>query len=236
MRENKVKILIVAALMGSLCLSAHAKFTETALPSLNLDMRILTGGATYDPLIPSTQTFNGVPFTVTEDAQGNTAWSKAGAASATLDIPVNVFGVTKAYTIANTLFGASGATVGAVTFVGSGGNRFSVSLVEGTNIRDHFDGQFVNVIDGVTAMPAFNVGPGRARLDMQVFTLPAAFADETLTDILFTSAGGDLEGIPFLVAATVETPNVPVVPVPGAMLLGAVGAAVVGVLRRRSML
>jgi hypothetical protein len=217
-------------------LSAHAKFTETALPSLNLDMRILTGGATYDPLIPSTQTFNGVPFTVAEDAQGNTAWFRGGAASASLDIPVNVFGVTKAYTIANTIFGVSGATVGTVEFVGSGGNQFVVPLVEGKNIRDHFDGQFNNVIDGVTAVPAFDAGPGQARLDMQVFTLPSAFANETLTDIRFTSAGGDPAGIPFLVAATVATPGGgggAAVPVPGAMLLVAIGATVVGALRRR---
>jgi cysteine-rich repeat protein len=183
-------------------------FVMLSLPDLNLDIREYSDGGTYSALFPGTHTWNGVPFELVLDSYGFTAWHKPGSAPESLAIPVNVFGVTRVYTIINSAWGTIGAMVGSVEFFGSDGSYYSVPLVEGTNIRDHYDGDYVNTIDEITAVPAFNVGSGRARLDMQIYSLPDSFTGEVLTSIHFTSAGrGDETGVPFIVAATVEMPR-----------------------------
>jgi len=210
MSRNGWWILMVVGGVAGLCATANADFTMAALPDLNTDIRTYTDGSTYNPLFPGVHTWNGVPFTRAVDGQGHTAWTKAGGTTAqSLDIPVNVFGVATAYTIINTAYGSLGTTDGSVEFLGSGGSTYSVPLIQGTNIRDHFDGSYVNTIDGVTAVPAFNVGPGHARLDMQIYTLPGSFLDESLTTIRFTSGAPSASGIPFIVAATVATSGTP---------------------------
>jgi hypothetical protein len=236
MRTNTRGIVIIAALIASLGVSAQAGYTSLTLPDLNTDIRTWTDGSTYNPLFPGDHTWNGVPFTLAVDAQGHTAWWRSGNAPESLTIPVNVFGVTEAYTIINSAYGSLGTTDGLVEFFGSGGSHYSVPLVQGDNLRDHFDGGFNNTIDGIHALPAFNIGPGRARLDMQLYTLPDSFASETLTSIRFTSGAASASGTPFLAAATVETPSGPTVPVPGALLLGTIGAMAVDLLRRHRLI
>ncbi|HNS20209.1 MAG TPA: hypothetical protein PKH24_06900 [Sedimentisphaerales bacterium] len=236
--NNGKKTVVVAGLVLCLCVGAQAVQTQLLLPDLNMDMTLLTDGGTYTSLLPSTQTWNGVTFNLVEDAEtGYNAWITSGSAAESLDITVNVFGVTTAYTIINSKWGRLGTTDGMVEFFGSDGAYHAVALVQGTNLRDHYDGAFVNVIDGVTAVSAFYVGSGRARLDMQIYTLPAAFADETLTTIRFTSGADGASGVPFLVAATVDAAGAgTTVPVPGAVVLAALGASVVAGMRRRRML
>ncbi len=193
-----------------------------ALPTLNLDIRTSSDGATYNPLFPGTQTWNGVPFQLTVDAVGNTVFSDG-----VLDLPVGVFGVTQAYTIINSGFGSFGSNNGSIEFFGSS-SYYKVDLIQGVNIRDHFDNVFNNVIDNVNAVAAFNVGPHRARFDEQIYNLPLAFGSETLNTIRFTGLNLGVDGIPFIAAATVA-----VVPEPGTWALMLAGLAVIGRLRRR---
>jgi len=104
--------------------------------------------------------------------------------------------------------------------------------VEGINVRDHFAGGYNNFIDNINAMPAFDNGYGRARLDMQIYNLPAIFAHETLQDIVYLGYNlGDF-GAPFIAAATVATTPTPI---PGALcLLGSGIVGLIGVRRRFS--
>jgi len=71
MSGNRSRIVIVAGLMASLCGSAGASFTELTLPELNTDVRTFTDGSTYNPLFPGDHTWNGVPFTLAVDAEGD---------------------------------------------------------------------------------------------------------------------------------------------------------------------
>ena len=229
------KRIALIALAVAAPLAQAAPFTRLTLPSLNIDIRTFTDGATYNPLFPGTPTFNGVPFQFSVDASGNTAFQNdmlGNPTSGLLDIPVGVFGVTHAYTIINSSFGAFGANNGSVSFIGSV-DTFTVDLIQGTNIRDHFDGGFNNTIDGVNAVPAFNVGTGRARLDEQIFNLPAAFGSQTLDTIRFTSLDLGGGGRPFLVAATVDVGIAAAVPEPETYALMLAGLGVLGWMRRR---
>ncbi|WFP51975.1 hypothetical protein PL263_08055 [Methylomonas sp. EFPC3] len=220
-----MKLQIIAALLLTADMAAaNASYTTLTLPSLNADIRTWTDGSSYNGLFPGTQTFNGVPFQLAVDGDGNTAFHNSQ-----IDIPVNIFGVTQAFTLINTAFGADGANVGYVSFSGSLGDVYTVDLIEGQNVRDHYDGAFTNAINGVDAIPAFSAGSGRARLDQQIFNLPAAFANQTLLSIRFHSNQQGLAGEPFIAAATVAA-----VPLPSAVwLFGTVLAGGIGWAKRR---
>lgn len=220
-----MKLQIIAALLLTADMAAaNASYTTLTLPSLNADIRTWTDGSSYNSLFPGTQTFNGVPFQLAVDGDGNTAFHNSQ-----IDIPVNIFGVTQAFTLINTAFGADGANDGYVSFSGSLGDVYTVDLIEGQNVRDHYDGAFSNTINGVDAIPAFSAGSGRARLDQQIFNLPAAFANQTLLSIRFHSNQQGLAGEPFIAAATVAA-----VPLPSAIwLFGTVLAGGIGWAKRR---
>lgn len=203
------------------CLStapAAATYTTLTLPTLNTNIGGWTDGAAYETAFPGTHVWNGVPFNLAEDALGNKVFYSASPAS--LDIPIGIFGVSDAYTIINSAYGVAGYTVGAVEFFGSDGAYQKVDLVEGANVRDHYAGGYNNVIDGASAMLAWDPDGAGARLDMQIYHLSADFADETLSTIRFTSYGSGVHGLPFIGAATVAA-----IPEPEsyAMLLAGLG-------------
>lgn len=219
-------IIAALALASASAASQAASFTTLTLPTLNVDIRGWTDGGTYAPLFPGTSTYGGIPFALAVDAHSNTAFLADGTS---LDITVGVYGVTTAYSLINSAWGEYGTNVGSMEFFGSAGGHYKVDLVEGTNVRDHFDDGYNNVIDGWTAVPWFNVGPGRARLDAQIYKLPGVFATQTLTKITFTGFAKGAEGVPFIAGATVAA-----VPEPDTLALMGVGIGVLMVLRRRT--
>ena len=231
------KVMVVGGVVACLCISAQAAQTQLTLPELNYNITGFTHGYAYDPLFPGDQTWNGVTFTLVEEpAAGCNIWLASLSNSGSLDIPVNVFGTTKVYTLINSAYGTYGATNGKVEFYGSDGGYYEVFLVQGTNIRDHHNNGYNNTIDGSTAVEAFYDTAAGVRLDMQIYTLPSTFADETLETIrIYSPDSTSGTGIPFIAAATVETTST-TVPVPGAMALVVLGVGAVAGLRRRSAL
>lgn len=216
-------LLFIALLSGAVAAQADT-YTTLTLPTLNADLRTSLGGAAYVPLFNSVQNWTGVPFQLTASAAGNTSFIDG-----VLNIPVGVFGVTSAYTLINSAFGTFGANNGSVEFFGSSAAYYKVDLVQGQNIRDHLNNVFNNVIDGVSAVPAFV--SGSARLDQQNFSLPAAFASQTLTSMRFTGLNlGNPGGIGFITAATVAVASP--VPEPASALLLLSGGAVLLAWRR----
>lgn len=214
-------LLLIALLSGAFAARADI-YTPLALPALNADLRTSLGGAAYVPLFPSVQNWTGVPFALSASLAGNTSFIDG-----VINIPVGVFGVTSAYTLINSAFGTFGANNGSVEFFGTSA-YFKVDLIQGQNIRDHLNNVFNNLIDGVSAVPAFV--DGWARLDQQIFNLPAAFATQTLASIRFTGLNlGNPGGSAFITAATVASP----VPEPAsALLLISGGVALLAWLRR----
>lgn len=224
MRGRIIFLVVLWWLSTSAGAWASTVYNTLTLPALNMDISTLTDGGVYNSVFPGEHTWNGVPFNLTVDSSHRNAFMGS------LTIPVNVNGAVTAYTLINTTTGSYGSVVGKVEFYGSDDAYHSVDLTEGINVRDHYYGNYNNIIDGANAMLAYGASNSGAHLDMQIFNLPSDFADETLVKIVFTSYGGN-GGTPFIAGATVAS----AVPVPSAVWLfgsGLVGLA--GFRRKRS--
>jgi hypothetical protein len=215
--RKSIVINFLAIFLGSMMLAIPAGaglYTPLTLPVLDTNIAATSwaDGPTYNSVFPGLQTWNGVPFNL----ENRTNDCKVFYAGGSLNIPVNIYGVTKAYTIINSAWGLYGSVVGKIEFYGAGAEYYAVDLVEGINVRDHYAGDYNDVIDGINALPAFDNADWRARLDMQLYTLPSVFSHVTLENIVFTSYGlGRPQGNLFIAAATVEN----VVPIPGSLWL-----------------
>ncbi|MDD2800855.1 MAG: hypothetical protein PHE96_05295, partial [Methylococcales bacterium] len=181
---------------------------------LNEDITTWSNGGVYAGKFNGTQTLGGVPFELQTDADGdNVFWGTnldisnfSGSSSLTLTLPTNLYGATTVYTLINSAWGTDGRNVGSITFNAGNGDTYTEQLVEGVNVRDHYTGSFVNTLSSsaVTLNVIGSNTPNSAHLDMQAFALPASFAGETLTSIVFTSTGSSSTGLPFLAGVTVQ--------------------------------
>lgn len=184
---------------------------------LNEDITTWSNGSVYAGKFNGTQTLGGVPFELQTDADGdNVFWGTnlnlsnfSGSSSLTLTLATNLYGATTVYTLINSAWGTSGSNVGSITFKATNGDSYTVQLVEGVNVRDHYTGSFVNTVSSntVTKNVIGSDTANTAHLDMQAFTLPSSFSTETLSSIVFTSSGSSSTGLPFLAGVTVKALN-----------------------------
>ena len=91
MKLNKLfaRTSMIVALALVLVGPALADYTTVTLPTLNTDIRTWSGGSGYNSIFPSSQTWNGVPFSLALSG-GNNVFYPAAGTPAFLDIPVNV--------------------------------------------------------------------------------------------------------------------------------------------------
>ena len=138
--------------------------------------------------------------------------------------PVNQPDAVAVYTLINSGFGEFGANNGLVEVIGTGGAYASFDLIQGTNIRDHFQNVYNNVVGPDIESAVY----GSVRLDRQVLLLPPSFQGQTLTEIRITGTAGNPSGDPFVAAITVQVPE------PSAVVLLGFGAiSLFAVARRR---
>jgi hypothetical protein len=166
--------------------------------------------AAIDPAFPTGNvTLGGVPFVI--PAKGNNVvWNNYPAGPKTgiivKDFPVRVAGVTQVHTLINTAYGQAGPnSYLSLEFIGSGGADFKVPLIGNVNIRDFNDWVWTNYINNTSTVNVFNNPSHTHRIDMQNITLPAAFANQTLTDIKMIDAGAYLFQRAILYGITVDT-------------------------------
>jgi hypothetical protein len=202
-----LKQFVIAAAAAFFSPCAMADFVAVDLSAkINSDIRTYTGGASY-PLGGQTLPFGGVPFTL--GLLGG-APTSCGAVQlpgngqlVTHSFPVNIAGATRLYTLINSAWGSIGVTNGTVEVFGTNGAYASFALVQGFNIRDHYQGNYQNVINDPTVVST-GYASG-ARLDRQVLDLPAAFDGQVVTELRFQGTGANPTGAAFLAGATFET-------------------------------
>ena len=172
---------------------------------VNANIRSYTGGSGY-PIGGQTLAFGGVPFALAlhggvADTLGAVQLPNTGQLT-THSFAVKIQGATRLYTLINSAWGSFGANNGSVEIFGTNGAHASFSLVQGTNIRDHYQGNYQNIVNDPTVF-ATTYASG-ARLDRQVFELPASFAGQTVTEVRFQGVGANPTGAAFLAGATFE--------------------------------
>jgi hypothetical protein len=166
------------------------------------------------------QTYDGIPFLIPGNAEGtaNNVWNAdeaagGGSGTVSITIPINVAKVKTVYTLMNTYWGSTQPGLLSLTFTGSAGATWTVSLVGGTNIRDYNQNgsttdtilcQLPGAVGKTATVNAWVNGQGQ-RLDEQVFELPAAFRTQTLVSVTITDSGNSGEQRSFLAAVTVST-------------------------------
>jgi hypothetical protein len=183
---------------------------------VNSDLTTYSGGSNY-PQNGGPLTVAGVDFQLATGGNGNTAVIQGSIdfnVVQTYTIAVNLAGMTVVDTLINSAFGGLGTNIGSLVFHGSLGDTFTYNLVEGTNVRDHFEGSFVNTATDLAGTANFG---DTDRLDMQTILLPDVFATEVLTSVDFNSFGQGGFGAPFLAAidAFAAPTPIPAVGLPG---------------------
>ncbi len=163
-----------------------------------------------------------------------------------ITLNVSIANPTDVYTLMNA-YDPAGTTLATVQFIGTGGASETFALIGGSDIRDFYQGSFVNSLTngvaGVTAENAFtcvrptnclgaggtgnvNTGlDGTYVVDEQDFSLDSAFAGQTLTQIIITDTHNGSD--PILMGVTVGSgTSTTSVPEPTTLLL--VGMSIVG--------
>jgi hypothetical protein len=149
------------------------------------------------------------PFDITSDGNGNNFNDALNGNGSKLTINVSIANATDVYTLMNAYGPPAGRQLATVEFKGSQGADQTFTLVNGTDVRDWYQGTAANTINGTTTQNAFTVtntneafGYGTHLIDEQDFHLSSTFATQTLQQIILTALGN---GTPILLGMTAQS-------------------------------
>jgi hypothetical protein len=156
----------------------------------------------------------GVPFNIPSNPNNNT-WDSiiGGAGPKTLTIPVNRANVREVHTLFNCSYGTSGQKMTTLNFYWSGGKVDQKVLTAGVDIRDWWNGDWVNTISPPTVQVYSGTGAPSphlpTRVDKQIFTFDhSSQAGKVLEKIVVIDNGADGVYRAFLYGLTVGiSPN-----------------------------
>jgi hypothetical protein len=227
--SSSVALILSAGLAGA----AQAAQFEVDLSSFtNANLQTYTDGTNY-PTAGSTVTIGGVSFLVSSDAgaAGTTGAIQVSSPSDSFVVPVNQTGYQIVYVLVNSAYGEIGKTVGSLVFEDSAGDKETIDLEEGINIRDHWTA-YNNIAPHIYGTATYQ---GGVRFDAYNFLLPG----NTLTSITFSGKPdtGNPNGEPFLAAVTLATApsSVPELSTWTMMTAGFAGLGWLGLSRRRAI-
>jgi hypothetical protein len=253
MKKPTMKSAAIFAVSAFLTASTvEAQYTEVDISAqVTANLQQYTFGTEYQ-LGGSQLNVAGVPFAlalaptdgpstgivqspVTSFASGTANGYATGAFDYTFEVPAGTEATTL-YSLANTAWGMAGDDEGSIVVTGTRGETVALDLVEGVNIRDHYNGSYVNTLSDSTVVSTYFTGgapteSGDVRLDRQELVLPSSFDGDTIATIDFEGyANGSYDGgSAFLAALTLaDVPD-------GGLTVALLGGALVGlqVLRRK---
>jgi hypothetical protein len=205
-----INAIMLVSLFGLCLVRSQASDINVNISSnLTHDIRTWTGGANYPPGGFSTNvagvSFYVASFPGSSNGLGVVVTGNGTVSSpVTNDFPVNATNAVTVYTLLNSTVGEFGYTNGTIEFYGSQGAHAGFNLVQGVNIRDHYNGNFNNLIS--SNIMSIYWGPANEdRFDGQGWMLPPDFFSQVLTNVQIRSFGNNPHGIATLVAITVRT-------------------------------
>lgn len=131
----------------------------------------------------------GVPFVLSDGLQRAWNASQGGTGPVALTVPVKQRGISRAWLLLNTVWGAPGPqSYLSIDFMIDGRVAFEKKLTGGVDVRDYNQGLYTNTINGTTSRCVFESGRGQ-RMDMVEIDLPAEFQSQELGAIRIADTG-----------------------------------------------
>ena len=231
--KQRLVAATAAVAVASFMSQAQAAQTQVDISSqVDSNLQTWSDGGLY-PLGGTTLSYQGINFTLADYPGGGTGIVEA-LGNDSHPISVDIPGAETVYVLVNSAWGSAGSTIGSLVFSGTGGAAYTDTLVEGTNVRDHYYNTFVNSATDI--YNTFQWGTGTyqqtVRLDEYVIDLPSSFLGQTLTSITLNGINaGSPQGAPFLAAATVASG----VPEPSTWVMMLAGFAALGLAGRPAL-
>ena len=230
---------LFASILG-VSLSAQATIIPVSIEDVaNFDLSDKSFTINGDQFPTGNQTYAGIDF----DIDTTNIWSSYLRTdndntndTRTVDINVDEFGVTHVYSLISTFWGENDPTISLaqIEFIGTNGASHIVQLDGGSVVRDYnFNPTYTTTLDPTIAQEVWNngTGAGSQHYDMQTFSLPMQFANETLQTIRITDNGQTGIQRTFLTALTVKTEST--VSTPGTLGLVSLSFLVLARIKRK---